>query len=101
VLEGFRLGAAAGAGGVSVRGPPSWVGGQIALSGSHLVDSPGNELAQAHETPWGHGGSVQVVPQRRKEGGPLLAEFVPNPFLQSVVGVVHQGLGREGRGGRD
>jgi len=62
------------------------------------VDSPGDELAQPHERSRGHCGSVQVVPRWREEGGPLLAEFTPFPFLQGRVGVVHQGLGREGGG---
>ena len=44
VLDGFRLQAAAGAGGVGIRGPPGWVGGQVTFSGSHLVYSPGDEL---------------------------------------------------------
>jgi len=48
VLEGFRLQAATGAGGIGVGRPPGRVGGQITLSGS-----PGNELTQAHERPWG------------------------------------------------
>jgi len=45
VLEGFGLQATAGAGGVGIGGPPGRVGGQIAFSGSHLVDCPGDELA--------------------------------------------------------
>ena len=45
VFEGFRLQATAGAGGVSVGGPPDQVGGQIAFPGSHLENLPGYELA--------------------------------------------------------
>jgi len=95
VLEGFRFQAAAGAGGIGVGGPPGQVGGQITLSGSHLVDPPGNELAQAHERPWRHGGGVQVLLRGRVKGGPLREECLSDPFLQGGVGVVHQGLGWE------
>jgi len=45
MLEGFGFQAAAGAGGVGIGGPPGWVGSQVTLSGSHLVDSHGHELA--------------------------------------------------------
>jgi len=45
VPEGFGLQATAGAGGVGIGRPPGRVGGQITLSGSHLVNSPSNELA--------------------------------------------------------
>ena len=44
MLEGFRFQAAAEAGGIGVRGPPGRVGGQVALSSSHLIDSPGDQL---------------------------------------------------------
>ena len=87
-----------GGGGIGIGGPPSRVGGQVTFPGSHLVDSPGEEFAQAHEGPRGHGGSVQVVSRRGEEGGPLLEEFLPYPLLQGGVGVVHKGLGGEGGG---
>ena len=98
MLERFRLQAATGAGGVGIGGPLGRVGGQITISGSHLMDSPGDELAQAHERPWGQGGRVQVVPRGRKQGGPLREECFSNPLLQGGIGVVYQGLGREGGG---
>jgi len=71
---------------------------QITFSGSHLVDSPGNELAQAHERLRMQGGRMQVVPRGREKGGPLRAECLSNPPLQGGVSVVHQGLGREDGG---
>jgi len=99
MLEGFRFQAAAGAGGIRVGGPPGWVGGQVALPGSHLVDSPSNELTQAHERPWVYRGRVQVVPRGWEKGGPLREECLSYPLLQGGVGAVHQGLGREDGGG--
>ena len=101
MLQGFGFQAATGAGGIGIGGPPSRVGGQVAFPGSHLVDSPGNELAQAHERPRRYGGRVQVVPRSREKGGPLHEEFHPYPLLQGGVGVGHQGLGREGGGRAD
>ena len=69
--EGFGLQAAAGAGGFGVGGPPGRVGGQITLSGSHFVDSSGNELAQAHKRPWLQRGGVEVIPWSQEKRGPL------------------------------
>jgi len=77
------------------------VRGQIAFSGSHLVDSSRNELAQAHEGPRGQSGRVQVVPRGPEKGGPLRVEFLSYPLFQGGIGVVHQGLGRKGRGRAD
>jgi len=98
VLEGFWLQAAAAAGGIGIGGPPGWVGGQVTLSGSHLVDSPGHELAQAHERPRLQCGRVQVVPRGREKGGPLREERLSYPSLQGGVSAVHQGLGWEDGG---
>jgi len=53
VFEGFGLQATAGPGGVCVGGPPGRVGGQVTFPGSHLVNPPGDELAQAHASPRG------------------------------------------------
>ena len=76
MLEGLGLQATAGAGGVDIGGPPSRVGGQVTFPGSHLVNSPGDELAQAHEGPRRQRRGVQVVPRGREEGGALsLARF--------------------------
>jgi len=74
------------------------VGGQIAFSGSHLVDASGKELAQAHEGSWSESGRVQLVPQGWEKGGPLHEQFLSYPLLQGGIGVVHQGLGPEGGG---
>jgi len=93
MLEGFRFQAATGAGGVGIGGPPGWVGGQVTLPGSHLVDSPGHELAQVHERPRVQCGRVQVVPRGWEKGGPLLEECLSCSFLQGGVGAVHEGLG--------
>jgi len=96
VFEGFGLQATAGAGGLRVGGPPGQVGGQVTLPGSHLVNSPGDELAQAHEGPRGQRWGVQVVPWGRELGGPLREECLSYPLLQGRIGVIHQGLGWEG-----
>jgi len=72
--------------------------GQITFSGSHLLDSPGHKLAQAHETPQIQRGRVQVVPRGGEKGGPLREEFPPYPLLQGGVDAVHQGLGRDDGG---
>jgi len=101
VLEGFRLLAATGAGGVGIGGSPGWLGSQITLSGSHLMDSPGDQLAQAHQGPWGQGRKVEVVPWGREQAGPLREECLPYPLLQGGIGGVHQGLGRECEGRAD
>jgi len=90
-----------GAACVGVGGPASLVGGQITLSGSHLVDSPSNELAQAHERARRQGGRVPVVPRSREKGGPPREECLSYHLLQGGIGVVHQGLGREGGGRAD
>jgi len=52
VFEGLGLQSTAGAGGVGVGRPPGRVGGQITLSGSHLVNPPGDEFAQPHKRSW-------------------------------------------------
>jgi len=95
VLEGLGLQATSGAGGVGIGGPPGRVGGQITLSGSHLMNSPGDELAQTHKRSWLQCARVSVVPRGREQGGPLLEEFLPYSLFQGGIGVVHQGLGRE------
>ena len=41
MFERLRFKRAAEGGGVGVGGPPGWVGGQVTLAGSHLVDPPG------------------------------------------------------------
>ena len=98
MLEGFRFQAVAGVGGIGIGGPPGWVGGQVTFSGSHLVDSPGHELAQAHERPRVQCGRVRVVPRGREKGGPLHEECLSYSLLQGGVGAVHQALGREDGG---
>jgi len=72
------------------------VGGQVAVSVSHLVDPPGNKLAQAHEGSRSQGGRVQGVPWSRETGGPLREEWISYPLLQGGIGVVHLGFRREG-----
>jgi len=49
VFEGLRLQTAAGPGGIGLWGPPGGVCRELALPGSHVVDSPCNELAQGHK----------------------------------------------------
>jgi len=49
VLERFMFWTEAGAGCIGLWGPPGGVCCQVALPGSHLVDSPSHELAQPHE----------------------------------------------------
>ena len=101
MLEGFRLQAATGAGGVGVGRPPGRVGGHITFPGSHLVYSPGNELAQADERPRRSRRGVQVVSWCREKGGPLCEELLSDPLLQGGIGAVHQGLGRKDGGRAD
>ena len=69
------------------------MGDQITFSGSHLVDSPGNELAQAHEKPRRQRGRLQVVPWGWEKGGPLCEELLSYSFLRGGIGVVHQRRG--------
>jgi len=101
MLEGFRLQAATGAEGVGVGGAPGRVGGLITFPVSHLLYSPGNELAQAHERARRQRGGVQVVSWGREKGGPLCEEFLSYPHLLGGIGAVHQGLGREDGGRAD
>jgi len=49
VLERLWFQTTVGAGGIGLRGPPGGVCYQVAFPGSHLVDSPCYELAQAHK----------------------------------------------------
>ena len=49
MLERHRFKTAGWAGGIGIRGPPGMVGGQVTFAGSHLVDPPGYEHAQADE----------------------------------------------------
>ena len=77
------------------------MGGEITASGSHLLDSPSNKLAQADERPLRQGWRVQVVPGSQEKGGPPGLECPPYPFLQGGVAVVHQGLGPVGGGRTD
>jgi len=99
VLERLGLKTTAEAGGVSIGGPPCRVGGQVAVSGSHLVNPSCNQLAQARKGPRVQRGEVVVIPWCREEAWPFCKEGLPDPFLQGGVGVVHQGP-RKGRGGR-
>jgi len=71
---------------------------QITFSGSHLVDSPSNEFAQAHKRPRIQRGRIQVVPRGWEKGVPLHSECLSIPLLQGGVSVVHQGLGLEDGG---
>jgi len=61
VLEGFWLSSTARASWVWVLVKPGGVGGQVALSRTHLVDPSCHKLPQAHERVWGEGGGVLVV----------------------------------------
>jgi len=81
VFERLGLKTTAGARGVGIGGPPCWVGGQVAFSGSHLVDPSCNELAQAHKGPLVQGGEVVVIPWCREEAWPLCKEGLPDPFF--------------------
>ena len=98
--EGFQLQTEVGAGGIGIGGPPGWVGGQVAPPSSHLIDSPGDELAQSHEGPRSQGGSVVLVPWGWEEAGPLVQEGFSHPLLEGGIGIFHQRLRREG-GGRE
>ena len=101
VFERFRLKTTAGAGGVGIGGPPSWVGGWVTFPGPHLVDSSCYELAQSHEGPRVQGGEVVVVSWCWEDKGPLLEEGLPDTLFQGGVGVVYQGPGKGGGGRRD
>jgi len=60
-MEGFWSGSTTGAGGVGVIVEPGGVGGQVAFSCSHLVDSACHKLSQPHKGVWCEGGGVYVV----------------------------------------
>jgi len=101
VFERLGLETTSGAGGVGIGGPPSWVGGQVAFPGPHLVDSACYDFAQAHEGPRVQGGEVVVIPWCREEVRPLREEGFPDLFLQGGIGVVHQGPRKSGGGQGD
>jgi len=100
VVKGLWFQAATGEGPVGVKQPPGRVGGQVAFPGSHLVDSSGHKLTQAHEGLRVQSGGVEVVPCSREEAGPLIEKGFPYSFLQGGVCVVHQRLSGEGEGRR-
>jgi len=101
VFERLRFKTAAGVGGVSIGGPPGWVGGQVAFAGNHLVDPPGYELTQTHAGSWVQGGEVVVIPWCREETGPFCEEGLSKPLLQGGVAVIHHGSWRGVGGWRD
>jgi len=74
------------------------VGGKVTLPGSHLVDSPGNKLTQAHERPRSQCGRLEVITRGWEKGGGLFLELLSYSFLQGGIGAVHHGLGGEGQG---
>jgi len=101
VFERLRLKTTVGVGGVGIGGPPCWVSGEVAFSGSHLVDSSCYEVAQAHKGPRVQGGEVVVISWCWEEAWPLCKEGLPDPLFQGGVGVVHQGPRKGGGGRRD
>jgi len=101
LFEGFWFQTGVGAGAVGVRVSSGRVGGQVALTGPHLMDSSCHDLVHAHEGPRVHGEEVMVAAWRCKEASPLIAEGSPYSFLEGRVHVVHQGLRESGQGWGD
>jgi len=92
VFKRFRFQAAAGAGGVSFRGPPGGVGTQITFPGSHLLDSPHSELVESNERPRVQGEGMVVICRWGEESRPVHDGRVPDPFFQGRICARHQGL---------
>ena len=65
------------------------MGGQVAFTGSHLMDPSGYELIQAHKGSRVQGGRVVVVSWPQERSRPLLEEGFPHPFLQGGIGGIH------------
>ena len=95
ILEGVWSGSALGAGCVGVIVEPGGVGGQLAFSCLHLVDSSCQKLPQTHKGVWGEGGGVFVV----RGGGCIsvlvLEEQVPNVVPECTVRLSHELWGRD------
>jgi len=91
VLKRLRFQAAAGAGGVGLRGPQRGVGSQVALPSSHVMNSSSRELVQAHEGSRVYGRWVVVVRRQGEQLRPVFYERFPELLLQGRVRVRHQG----------
>ena len=81
VFEGLTFQTAAGAGGIGLEGPPGGVRRQVALTGSHLVDSACHELGQTHKGARVNGWGVMISGRGGEQSGLVLNEHLPNPFL--------------------
>lgn len=66
---------------------PSGVGGEVASSGSYLMDTQGYEVAETDEGMWGRGGNEPVSQGRPNQGRPVAEEDGSGFFLQSSGGV--------------
>ena len=71
VFQGFGGGPAPWTEGGEVAVEPGGVGGQVALTGPHLMYAASYELREAHEGVRCQGGAVGVTRGRRCQGGPL------------------------------
>ena len=66
------------------------MGGEVAFSCLHLVDSPCQKLPQPHKGVWGEGGGVLAVIGSGCIGGPVLEEHAPSAGPLGPVGSFHE-----------
>ena len=74
MFEDFGGGSAPWTAGGEVTIEPGGVGGQVALTGPHLMYAAGSEFREFHEGVRGQRGGVGVPWGRRCKGGPLAQE---------------------------
>ena len=71
IFEGFGRGPASRTAGREVTIEPGEVGGQVTLTGPHLMDASSQELCKAHEGVRGQGGGVGITWGWRGQSGPM------------------------------
>ena len=72
-----------------------WVGGEVALLASHLMNAASHELSQLHKRVRGEGEGEGIVGGNRGEGAPVLEHEGTSLPLKSAVGSRHGGIVRE------
>ena len=82
--------AAAGASVIGKRAPPGGVYCEIAFACSHLMDSSGDKLVQAHEGMWGELRQIGVVFRSWVKGFPVSQKVVTGPLLEGEICLQHE-----------
>ena len=93
MFKGLGGGPAPGTERWEVAVEPGGMSGQVAFSGSHLVNPACQELGKTHERVGGQGGRVGIVVGRGGQGGPLAEEDCPRFLFHCRIGIL-RGIGR-------